>query len=136
MSTGVLARGALIASIYKRGVFLAPSSRPSFPISTFVNHISTDISRLDDCAQWFRMLLHNPSLTLCFILNSNRCVLDCTRSSDGMPYYSSGSGNMLFFCIFISIHFLKLTARTLHPCGLLPLHYNNPHSTTRNGLSI
>ena len=53
MTTGLLARAALIASIYKRGVNLTGKARTNFPNSALVNHISTDVSRVDACAQWF-----------------------------------------------------------------------------------
>ena len=45
MSTGVLARAALIASIYKRGVNLTPKARTSLTNAALVNHISTDVSK-------------------------------------------------------------------------------------------
>lgn len=53
MTTGLLARAALISSIYKRGVNLTGKARTNFPNSALVNHISTDVSRVDACAQWF-----------------------------------------------------------------------------------
>ena len=53
MSTGVLARAALIGSIYKRGVNLTPKARTTITNAALVNHISTDVSRIDACAQWF-----------------------------------------------------------------------------------
>lgn len=53
MTTGLLARAALIGSIYKRGVNMTGKARTNFPNSALVNHISTDVSRIDACAQWF-----------------------------------------------------------------------------------
>lgn len=53
MSTGVLARAALIASIYRRGVALTPKARTTLNNAALVNHISTDVSRIDACSQWF-----------------------------------------------------------------------------------
>jgi len=47
MSTGVLARTALIGSLYKRGLSLTPRERTIHPGSALVNHMSTDISRVD-----------------------------------------------------------------------------------------
>ena len=44
MTTGLLARAALIASVYKRGVNLTGKARTKFPNSALVNHISTDVS--------------------------------------------------------------------------------------------
>ncbi|KAF8530125.1 ABC protein [Hysterangium stoloniferum] len=69
MSTGVLARSALIASIYKRGVFLAPAARPAHPNSSLLNHMSTDISRINYCAQWFHCSWTAPiQITICLII--------------------------------------------------------------------
>ncbi|KIO14752.1 hypothetical protein M404DRAFT_119962 [Pisolithus tinctorius Marx 270] len=53
MSTGVLARAALIASIYERGINLTGKERLKLTNAALVNHISTDVSRIDACAQWF-----------------------------------------------------------------------------------
>lgn len=44
MTTGLLARAALISSVYKRGVNLTGKARTKFPNSALVNHISTDVS--------------------------------------------------------------------------------------------
>lgn len=44
MTTGLLARAALITSVYKRGVRLTGKARISLPNSALVNHISTDVS--------------------------------------------------------------------------------------------
>ncbi|KAF8896584.1 P-loop containing nucleoside triphosphate hydrolase protein [Infundibulicybe gibba] len=60
MTTGVLARGALINSIYKRGVNLTGRARTTLSNSDLVNHISTDVSRIDASAQWF--------VTVCLII--------------------------------------------------------------------
>ena len=43
MTTGLLARAALIASVYKRGVNMTGKARTKFPNSALVNHISTDV---------------------------------------------------------------------------------------------
>ncbi|KAI0711948.1 P-loop containing nucleoside triphosphate hydrolase protein [Cerioporus squamosus] len=53
MTTGLLARAALISSVYKRGVSLTGKARMTLPNAALVTHISTDISRVDACAQWF-----------------------------------------------------------------------------------
>lgn len=60
MSTGVLARAALIGSIYKRGVALTPKSRTKVNNAALVNHISTDVSRIDMCSQWFVSVIVIP----------------------------------------------------------------------------
>lgn len=44
MVTGVLARAALIKSIYKRGVSLTGKARTEITNADLVNHISTDVS--------------------------------------------------------------------------------------------
>lgn len=44
MTTGVLARAALISSIYKRGVNLTGKARTTITNATLMNHISTDVS--------------------------------------------------------------------------------------------
>lgn len=43
MTTGILARAALISSVYRRGVNLTGKARTKFPNSALVNHISTDV---------------------------------------------------------------------------------------------
>ncbi|KAG2138357.1 ABC protein [Suillus clintonianus] len=53
METGVLARAALITCIYERGVNLTAKARVKLNNAALVNHISTDVSRIDSCAQWF-----------------------------------------------------------------------------------
>ncbi|KAF8509514.1 ABC protein [Hysterangium stoloniferum] len=69
MSTGVLARSVLIASIYKKGVFLAPAVRPAHPNSSLVNHMNTDVSRINECAQWFHASWTAPiQITICLII--------------------------------------------------------------------
>ncbi|KAF8530162.1 ABC protein [Hysterangium stoloniferum] len=67
--TGTLARSALIASIYKRGVFLAPAARPAHSNSSLLNHISTDVSRMDYCAQWFHYTWTGPiQIIICLVI--------------------------------------------------------------------
>lgn len=46
MITGVLTRGALINSIYKRSVVLNAKSRVKHPNANLINHISTDVRGL------------------------------------------------------------------------------------------
>ena len=53
MITGVLARTALISSIYKRSVMMTPKSRIQFSNAGIMTHISSDVSRVDNAAQWF-----------------------------------------------------------------------------------
>ncbi|KIJ14255.1 hypothetical protein PAXINDRAFT_169871 [Paxillus involutus ATCC 200175] len=69
MATGVLARAALITSIYERGVSLTGKARVKLTNATLVNHISTDVSRIDACAQWFHAAWTAPiQVTVCLII--------------------------------------------------------------------
>ncbi|KAJ7650716.1 ABC protein [Roridomyces roridus] len=69
MTTGVLSRGALTASIYKRGVRLTGKARTTLSNSDILNHVSTDISRLDTCAQWFHAAWTAPiQVMVCVII--------------------------------------------------------------------
>ena len=69
MSTGVLARAALISSLYKRGMRLTPKSRTVHRHADLVNHISTDVSRIDYAAQWFHAFWTAPiQVTVCLII--------------------------------------------------------------------
>ncbi|KAG2142222.1 ABC protein [Suillus bovinus] len=52
MSTGVLARAALITCIYERGVNLTGKARVKLTNAALLNHISTDVSRIHEAAQW------------------------------------------------------------------------------------
>ncbi|CCM01415.1 uncharacterized protein FIBRA_03466 [Fibroporia radiculosa] len=69
MTTGMLARAALIGSIYKRGVALTGKARTEFPNAKLVTHISTDVSRVDACAQWFHATWTAPiQVTVCLVI--------------------------------------------------------------------
>ncbi|KZW00021.1 ABC protein [Exidia glandulosa HHB12029] len=69
MSTGVLARAALISSLYKRGMGLTPKSRTIHRHADLVNHISTDVSRIDYAAQWFHAFWTAPiQISICLII--------------------------------------------------------------------
>ncbi|ORY64744.1 P-loop containing nucleoside triphosphate hydrolase protein [Leucosporidium creatinivorum] len=52
---GVLARGALIAAIYRRAMVMSGRARVTITNSKLVSHISTDISRVDFCASFFHL---------------------------------------------------------------------------------
>ncbi|KAH9929982.1 P-loop containing nucleoside triphosphate hydrolase protein [Fomitopsis serialis] len=67
MTTGMLARAALISSIYKRGLTLTGKARTTLPNSKLVTHISTDVSRVDACAQWFHAGASH-CVTICLII--------------------------------------------------------------------
>ncbi|CAE6454286.1 unnamed protein product [Rhizoctonia solani] len=65
MTTGVAARAALIASLYSRGLRFGPGERQY----DLVNHVSTDVSRIDFCAQWFHAIWTAPiQISICLIL--------------------------------------------------------------------
>lgn len=55
-STGVLVRGGLITAIYSRSLRLTSRARSSLTNGKLVNHISTDVSRIDFCAGFFHMV--------------------------------------------------------------------------------
>ncbi|KAJ7874637.1 hypothetical protein B0H13DRAFT_2348477 [Mycena leptocephala] len=52
-ATGVAVRAALTTCIYKRGVRLTGKDRVTLTNSKILNFISTDVSRIDACSQWF-----------------------------------------------------------------------------------
>ncbi|KAG8870466.1 hypothetical protein FRB97_009732 [Tulasnella sp. 331] len=69
MQTGVLARAALISSLYKRGLTLTPKSRTRHSNAALMNHMSTDISRVDFAAQWFHAVWTAPiQVSICLAL--------------------------------------------------------------------
>ena len=55
MSVGVLARGALITAVYRRALSLSGKARATITTGKLVNHISTDISRIDFACGFFHM---------------------------------------------------------------------------------
>lgn len=55
-STGVLLRSGLITAIYARSLKLTSRARSTLPNGKLVNHISTDVSRIDFCAGFFHMV--------------------------------------------------------------------------------
>ncbi|KAH9031754.1 ABC transporter [Lactarius pseudohatsudake] len=54
-SSGVLVRGGLITAIYSRSLRLTTGSRARLSNGRLVNHISTDVSRIDFCCGFFHM---------------------------------------------------------------------------------
>ncbi|KIO14761.1 hypothetical protein M404DRAFT_118392 [Pisolithus tinctorius Marx 270] len=68
METGILARAVLIACIYERGVKLTGKERVKLTNATLVNHISTDVSRIDACAQWFVTWTAPIQVAVCLII--------------------------------------------------------------------
>lgn len=68
-STGVLLRGGLITAIYTRSLRLTSRARSTLTNGKLVNHISTDVSRIDFCAGFFHMAWTAPiQLVICLIL--------------------------------------------------------------------
>lgn len=68
-STGVLLRGGLITSIYTRSLRLTSRARSTLSNGRLVNHISTDVSRIDYCAGFFHFSWTAPiPLLICLAL--------------------------------------------------------------------
>ena len=68
-STGVLLRAGLITAIYSRSLRLTTRARAALPNGRLVNHISTDVSRIDFCCGWFHMSWAAPiQLAICLAL--------------------------------------------------------------------
>jgi ABC-type multidrug transport system fused ATPase/permease subunit len=68
-STGVLLRGGLITAIYSRSLRLTARARSTLTNGKLVNHISTDVSRIDFCAGFFHMSWTAPiQMVICLIL--------------------------------------------------------------------
>lgn len=55
-SSGVLLRGGLITAIYSRSLKLTNKARSTLTNGKLVNHISTDVSRIDFCCGFFHMV--------------------------------------------------------------------------------
>ena len=55
MACGVLVRGGLITAIYSQALSLSPRARVQMTNGRLVNHISTDVSRIDFCLGYFHM---------------------------------------------------------------------------------
>ncbi|KIK47399.1 hypothetical protein CY34DRAFT_799345 [Suillus luteus UH-Slu-Lm8-n1] len=55
MTSGVLLRGGLITAIYSRSLRLTTRARVNLSNGELVNHISTDVSRIDFCLGYFHM---------------------------------------------------------------------------------
>ncbi|KAF6757182.1 ABC protein [Ephemerocybe angulata] len=57
---GTLSRTALVSSVYRRTVNLTSKSRTKLSNAAIINHISTDVSRVEACAQWFHPVWASP----------------------------------------------------------------------------
>ncbi|KAK8861276.1 hypothetical protein IAR55_002095 [Kwoniella newhampshirensis] len=60
MAFGVLARAALISAVYKQSLRLSVEGRARHPNGTLLTYLSSDISRIDYCAQWFHAIWTAP----------------------------------------------------------------------------
>ncbi|CAL1716557.1 unnamed protein product [Somion occarium] len=68
-TTGVLLRGGLITAIYDRSLKLTTRARTTLTNGKLVNHISTDVSRIDFCCGFFHLSLIAPvQMAICLIL--------------------------------------------------------------------
>lgn len=68
-STGVLLRGGLITAIYDRSLRLTTRARTTLTNGKLVNHISTDVSRIDFCCGFFHMAWSAPvQMAVCLVL--------------------------------------------------------------------
>ncbi|KAG1728440.1 hypothetical protein EDB19DRAFT_1642493 [Suillus lakei] len=68
METGVLMRAALITCIYERGVNLTGKARIKLNNAALINHISTDVSRIDLCARRFVTWAGPIQMSFCQII--------------------------------------------------------------------
>ncbi|KAG1821831.1 ABC transporter [Suillus subaureus] len=69
MSSGVLLRGGLITAIYSKSLQLSARARVHLSNGELVNHISTDVSRIDFCLGYFHMSWTALiQLTICLVL--------------------------------------------------------------------
>ena len=98
MSTGVLLRGGLITAIYSRSTKLTARARSTLTNGKLVNHISTDVSRIDFCAGFFHMVRHRHiALSTNSDIHFQYIVLGSAYSDDYLSYPASlGSWS---FCI-------------------------------------
>jgi len=69
MGTGVLLRGGLTTAIYNKALTLSTRARHTHPNGKLVNHISTDVSRIDFASQFFHIGWTAPiQLIICLII--------------------------------------------------------------------
>ncbi|KAI9000570.1 P-loop containing nucleoside triphosphate hydrolase protein [Trametes punicea] len=68
-STGVLLRGGLITAIYDRSLRLSSRARATLTNGKLVNHISTDVSRIDFCCSFLQLSLTGPvQMIICLVI--------------------------------------------------------------------
>jgi ABC-type multidrug transport system fused ATPase/permease subunit len=68
-SSGVLLRGGLTTAIYRRSLRFTSRARSTLTNGKLINHISTDVSRIDYCGDVFHLALLAPiQLTVCIVI--------------------------------------------------------------------
>ncbi|KZT07645.1 P-loop containing nucleoside triphosphate hydrolase protein [Laetiporus sulphureus 93-53] len=68
-STGVLLRAGLITAIYSRSLHLTTRARATLTNGKLVNHISTDVSRIDFCCGFFQLAFTAPvQMIVCLVI--------------------------------------------------------------------
>ena len=69
MGTGVLMRGAMITAVFRKALTLSTRARHIHSNGKLVNHISSDVSRIDFASQFFHMGWTAPvQLIICLII--------------------------------------------------------------------
>ncbi|EMD34148.1 hypothetical protein CERSUDRAFT_117637 [Gelatoporia subvermispora B] len=69
MATGVMLRAGLITAIYERSLHLTSRARLTLTNGRLVNHISTDVSRIDFCCGFFQLAFTAPvQLIICLVI--------------------------------------------------------------------
>lgn len=89
-STGVLLRGGLITAIYDRSLKLSTGARSTLTNGKLVNHISTDVSRIDFCAGFFHAVCFFSLLFLFRVTQLSLIVLDFPDSVAGLSGATCG----------------------------------------------
>ncbi|KAF8900175.1 ABC protein [Gymnopilus junonius] len=72
MLTGMLARSALIRSIFRRALHITGKARTEITNSDLLNHISADVSRIDASAQWFVIWTAPIQILICLVILYNQ----------------------------------------------------------------
>ncbi|KIM34225.1 hypothetical protein M408DRAFT_303315 [Serendipita vermifera MAFF 305830] len=68
-TSGVLLRGGLISAIFDRSLILTSRARTTLSNGRLINHISTDVSRIDFCSMFFHIAWSSPiGLIICLVL--------------------------------------------------------------------
>jgi len=69
MGTGVLLRAGLITAVYNKALTLSTRARHIHPSGKLVNHISTDVSRIDSACRFFHAGWTAPiQLIVCLVI--------------------------------------------------------------------